>query len=140
MQEGAALLGGLPAQRGDGAVKGRQVAVMPAQQGFYDKFVATGDVTQLAKNLEGKLVEREIYGRQVPPTAGTDGEWVTIVDELNPQHPAYPVQYLKVDLYAYLQPGLVAFDDVVLKAVGEQTRVAKDKAIKAPATRPKDAK
>ncbi|GFM49788.1 glycine/betaine ABC transporter substrate-binding protein [Pseudomonas cichorii] len=26
---------------------------MPAQQGFYDKFVATGDVTQLAKNLQG---------------------------------------------------------------------------------------
>ena len=26
---------------------------MPAQQGFYDKFIATGDVTQLSKNLEG---------------------------------------------------------------------------------------
>lgn len=26
---------------------------MPAQQGFYDKFVANGEVTQLAKNLEG---------------------------------------------------------------------------------------
>nr|BFE92661.1 hypothetical protein GCM10020185_31970 [Pseudomonas brassicacearum subsp. brassicacearum] len=26
---------------------------MPAQQGFYDKFVANGDVTQLAKNLDG---------------------------------------------------------------------------------------
>ncbi len=26
---------------------------MPAQQGFYDKFVASGDVTQLAKNLDG---------------------------------------------------------------------------------------
>jgi len=26
---------------------------MPAQQGFYDKFVANGDVTQLAKNLQG---------------------------------------------------------------------------------------
>ncbi|WP_426143898.1 choline ABC transporter substrate-binding protein [Pseudomonas sp. DWP3-1-2] len=26
---------------------------MPAQQGFYDKFIATGDVTQLTKNLEG---------------------------------------------------------------------------------------
>ncbi|WP_455920935.1 choline ABC transporter substrate-binding protein [Pseudomonas putida] len=26
---------------------------MPAQQGFYDKFVATGDVTQYSKNLEG---------------------------------------------------------------------------------------
>src|SRR3989338_3687983 len=26
---------------------------MPAQQGFYDKFVASGEVTQLAKNLQG---------------------------------------------------------------------------------------
>ncbi len=26
---------------------------MPAQQGFYDKFIATGDVTQYAQNLEG---------------------------------------------------------------------------------------
>lgn len=26
---------------------------MPAQQGFYDKFVVNGDVVQLAKNLEG---------------------------------------------------------------------------------------
>ncbi|MCS3467731.1 choline ABC transporter substrate-binding protein [Pseudomonas sp. Pseusp122] len=26
---------------------------MPAQQGFYDKFIATGDVTQYAKNLDG---------------------------------------------------------------------------------------
>lgn len=26
---------------------------MPAQQGFYDKFVATGDVTQYARNLQG---------------------------------------------------------------------------------------
>src|SRR6195952_3509768 len=26
---------------------------MPAQQGFYDKFIATGDVTQYVKNLEG---------------------------------------------------------------------------------------
>jgi glycine betaine/proline transport system substrate-binding protein len=26
---------------------------MPAQQGFYDKFIATGDVVQYAKNLEG---------------------------------------------------------------------------------------
>jgi hypothetical protein len=94
----------------------------------------------MAKNLEGKLVEREIYRRQVPPTGKTNGEWVTIVDELNPQHPAYPVQYLKVDLYAYLHPGMVMFDDVVLKAVGAQTRVAKDKAIKPPATRPRDAK
>ncbi|WP_085638728.1 MULTISPECIES: choline ABC transporter substrate-binding protein [unclassified Pseudomonas] len=41
-----------------GGLKDGQVDVflgnwMPAQQGFYDKFVATGDVTQLAKNLDG---------------------------------------------------------------------------------------
>lgn len=94
----------------------------------------------MAKNLEGKLVEREVYRRQVPPTGATKGEWITIVDEMNPQHPAYPVQYLKVDLYAYLYPGVVMFDDVVLKAVGEQTRVARDKAIKPAATRPMNAK
>jgi hypothetical protein len=91
----------------------------------------------IGKNIEGKEVEREIYRRQVPPTGATNGEWVTIVDELNPQHSAFPVQVLKVDLYAYLQPGMVMFDDVVLKAVGTQTRVAKDKAIKPPATPPK---
>ena len=59
-----------------------------------------------------------------------------VVDELNPQHVAFPVQTLKVDLYAYLSPGTVMFDDVVLKAVGEQMRDAKDKAIKVPVTRP----
>ncbi|WP_413791011.1 MULTISPECIES: choline ABC transporter substrate-binding protein [unclassified Pseudomonas] len=41
-----------------GGLKDGQIDVflgnwMPAQQGFYDKFVATGDVIQLAKNLEG---------------------------------------------------------------------------------------
>lgn len=41
-----------------GGLKDGQVDVflgnwMPAQQGFYDKFVASGEVTQLAKNLDG---------------------------------------------------------------------------------------
>ncbi|CAN1592680.1 choline ABC transporter substrate-binding protein [Pseudomonas mediterranea] len=41
-----------------GGLKEGQVDVflgnwMPAQRGFYDKFVANGDVTQLAKNLDG---------------------------------------------------------------------------------------
>jgi glycine betaine/proline transport system substrate-binding protein len=41
-----------------GGLKDGQVDVflgnwMPAQQGFHDKFVASGDVVQLAKNLEG---------------------------------------------------------------------------------------
>ena len=41
-----------------GGLKDGQVDVflgnwMPAQQGFYDKFIATGEVTQFAQNLEG---------------------------------------------------------------------------------------
>jgi hypothetical protein len=87
-------------------------------------------------NIKGETVDREIYRRQVPPTGDTHGQWIEVVDELNPQHSAFPVQTLKVDLYIYLSPGTVLFDDVVLKAVGEQTRDARDKAIKPPVTRP----
>ena len=87
----------------------------------------------------GKMMDREIYRRQLPVLPATKGEWVTITDDFNPQHIALPVQSLRVDLYAYLQPGLVMFDDVVVKAVGGQTRTGKDKAIKpgkAASTRP----
>ena len=94
----------------------------------------------LFPNINGELVERENYRRQVPPTGGTQGQWVTIEDDLNPQHVQYAVQTLRIDLYAYLKPGTVMFDDVVLKAVGEQTRDARDAAIKPAATRPRSAK
>lgn len=87
---------------------------------------------------DGKLVEREVYRRQVPPTGETHGQWVTITDDLNPQHVTLPVQTLKVDLYAYLVPGVVMFDEVTLKAVGQQTRQGKDAAIK-PVTAPEKA-
>lgn len=90
----------------------------------------------MAENIKGESAEREIYRRQVPSTAGTDGKWVTVVDELNPQHVAFPVQHLRIDLYVYLHPGLVMFDDITLKAVGQQTRAAKDAAIDLPVTRP----
>jgi hypothetical protein len=85
-------------------------------------------------NIKGDVADREIYRRQVPPSGATNGKWVEVVDEFNPQHVAFAVQTLKVDLYAYLSPGTVMFDDVVLEAVGEPTREAKDKAIKAPVT------
>ena len=82
-----------------------------------------------AKGIDGKPMDREIYRRQVPPSEATDGKWVEIVDEMNPQHSSLPVQALRVDLYAYLDPGTVMFDDVVLKAVGKQTHKANDDAI-----------
>ncbi len=76
--------------------------------------------------------EREIYRRQVPPQGGTKGEWVEVVDELNPQHTTFPAQFIRVDFYAYLHPGLIAYDDVVIKAVGAQTRRATDEALDKP--------
>lgn len=88
------------------------------------------------RNVRGELVEREIYRRQVPPTGATDGQWVVMTDELNPQHQALAVQTLRIDLYAYLHPGQVLFDDIVLKAVGAPTRHATDDAMDQPVTRP----
>jgi hypothetical protein len=85
---------------------------------------------------DGTRTEREVYRRQVPPSGPTSGRWVQVVDDLNPQNPSLPVQFLRIDLYAYLQPGAVLFDDVVLKAVGSATRQAQDEALDRPATRP----
>ena len=59
-----------------------------------------------------------------------------VVDELNPQNVHFPVKTLRIDLYAYLKPGTVMFDDVVLKAVGQPTRKANDPALKPPLSRP----
>jgi hypothetical protein len=83
-----------------------------------------------AKGFSGKPEEREIYRRQVPPSGATRGKWVTVLDDLNPQRPGFTVEGLRIDLYAYLAPGVVMFDDVILKAVGKQTDVAVDDAIK----------
>ncbi len=88
------------------------------------------------EDIKGQKTLREVYRRQVPPSGKTDGKWVTIMDDMNPQHVAFPVQFLRVDLYIYLHPGLVMFDDVALKAVGKQTQQAHDDAIKKPVTRP----
>lgn len=87
------------------------------------------------KNITGEPAPRECYRRQVPPSEATDGKWVTIVCDLNPQHALLRVENLRVDLYAYLQPGVVMFDDIQLKAVGGLTHRASDAAIKPPATR-----
>jgi len=85
----------------------------------------------MARSAVGAGTERrECYKRQVPPSGATQGKWVTVVDDMNPQNPTYPVQYLRVDLYAYLTPGVVEFDDIQLKAVGDLTVHAKDDSIK----------
>jgi hypothetical protein len=88
------------------------------------------------KDLKGDAKDVENYRRQVPPSGPTDGKWVTVVDDLNPQNPDTPVQTLRVDLYAYMSDGLVMFDDVAVKAVGEQTRKATDDALRPRTTQP----
>jgi hypothetical protein len=70
------------------------------------------------KDIAGQAAEREVYRRQVPPSDATDGEWKTIVCDMTPANPNFVVEHLRVDLYAYLKPGVVMFDDVQLKAVG----------------------
>lgn len=89
-----------------------------------------------AKDISGQMSDLQSYECQVPPSGPTDGKWETVVCDVNPQNVSGSPKFLKIDLYAYLSPGTVMFDDVQLKNVGEQTRRAVDDAIKPPATNP----
>jgi hypothetical protein len=92
----------------------------------------------LATDLAGNKALREVYRRQVSPTGPTDGKWRIIESDFNPQNITFPVQYLKVDLYAYLAPGTVLFDDVQVKEIGRQADKdqMRDAAIGKPTTAP----
>jgi hypothetical protein len=86
----------------------------------------------MAKDIAGKPELREIYRRQVSPSGDTHGQWVAIECDMSPQHVAFPVQFLKIDLYTYLSAGTAMFSDVQLKAIGKQAASdqMKDDAIK----------
>lgn len=84
------------------------------------------------KDVAGKPSQREVFRTQVPPGGATNGKWETVTCDVNPYHPAFAVQTLRVDLYAYLSPGIILFDDVVLKEIGPLTEKPKDDAIKPP--------
>ena len=66
----------------------------------------------------------------------TGGKWVTVTDDFNPQHVTLTVETMRVDFLAFVRPGDILFDDVIVKEVGDQTRAPKDVAIKPVATRP----
>jgi len=87
-----------------------------------------------AKDISGEESDLQSYECQVPPSGQTLGDWKTIVCDLNPQNVSGAPKFLKIDLYAYLSPGTVMFDDIQLEAVGQQTRHAVDDAIKPPAS------
>jgi hypothetical protein len=71
-----------------------------------------------AQDVAGAPADREIYRMQVPPSGPTGSKWATVEADMNPRNPDFPVQRLRVDLYAYLHPGHVWFEDVKIAAVG----------------------
>ena len=93
-----------------------------------------------AKDIKGQPAEREVFRTQVPPTGPTKGKWETVVCDVNPFNPSYPVQTLRVDLYAYAGAGVILWDDVVVQEIGPLTEKPADDAIKKPTTRRAGAK
>jgi len=93
------------------------------------------------KNVAGEKADREVFRTQVSPTGATNGKWETVVCDVNPDNPGFPVETLRVDLYAYLTPGVILWDAVVLKEIGPLQTPAFDKydgALNHPATKPKN--
>jgi hypothetical protein len=78
----------------------------------------------LAKSISGTPEDREIYRLQVSPSGGTGDKWKFVEADLNPYNPNIQVQRLRVDLYAYLNPGKIEFSNIQLKAVGRQDQPA----------------
>ena len=48
---------------------------------------------------------------------GPTGAWNTHTEDFTPRHVKYTPQWGRVMLYAYLSPGTVEFDDVVVKQI-----------------------
>ena len=80
------------------------------------------------KNVAGEKADREVFRTQVSPTGATGGKWETVVCDVNPDNPNFQVETLRVDLYAYLSPGLILWDDVTVKDIGPLQTRAFDKA------------
>lgn len=78
----------------------------------------------LGKNLAGAPADREVYRLQLLPSGDTAGKWKTIQADLDPRNPDYPVQRLRIDLYAYLYAGRIMFDDIQLKSIGKPAAAA----------------
>jgi hypothetical protein len=70
---------------------------------------------------------REVY-RSQQNLKGPNGKWNTQTEDFTPKHTKYSPKWGRVMLYAYLSPGEVEFDDVVVKQIspaspGHSTKV-----------------
>jgi hypothetical protein len=59
---------------------------------------------------------REVY-RSQQNLQGPNGKWNTQTEDFTPKHTKYSPKWGRVMLYAYLSPGDVEFDDVVVKQI-----------------------
>jgi len=59
---------------------------------------------------------REVY-RSQQNLKGEKNTWNTQTEDFTPKHTKYTPRWGRVMLYAYLQPGVVEFDDVVVKQI-----------------------
>ncbi len=70
---------------------------------------------------------REVY-RSQQNLKGASGRWNTHTEDFTPRHPQFTPRWGRVMLYAYLKPGSVEFDDVIVKRIapaspGERLKV-----------------
>jgi hypothetical protein len=70
---------------------------------------------------------REVY-RSQQNLKGPGGAWHTHTEDFTPNHPRYSPKWGRVMLYAYHYPGVVDFDDVIVKQIvaaspGDQKKV-----------------
>ncbi|MEN6404933.1 MAG: hypothetical protein ABFC77_00525 [Thermoguttaceae bacterium] len=68
---------------------------------------------------------REVYRCQMN-LKGEPNVWNTHAEDFTPNHPRYSPKWGRVMLYAYLKPGEVEFDDVVVKLIQESSRAQED--------------
>ena len=65
------------------------------------------------------LPAREVY-RSQQNLKGPSNTWNTQTEDFTPKHTKYPPHWGRVMLYAYLEPGTVEWDDVIVKQIGKK--------------------
>ena len=89
----------------------------------YDEIASeyrTGDVKTVAKTKKDYIPEmnqlREVY-RSQQNLKGAVNQWNTQTEDFTPKHTKYTPKWGRVMLYAYLHPGVMEWDDVVVKQI-----------------------
>ena len=74
------------------------------------------------KNVAGEKADREVFRTQVSPTGADQRQVGDGGLRRQPRQPELPRRKPAVDLYAYLTPGIILWDDVMVKEIGPLQR------------------